>query len=124
MNSTLSVWNFDHNQVYSSVITDMTDLQSDIDFAVDNSGTMFVSSLDSLGNLNVYHKNSTATNWTQTTLPKANGSIGSFQADLAVHDDVVIAVKGSSNEYPLHTFNETWISHKATTPSTNGYSMW
>ena len=120
INSTLSVWNFDHNQISSSVITDMTDLQSDIDLAVDNNGTMFVSSLDSLGNLNVYHKNSTATNWTQTTLPKANGSIGSFQADLAVYNDVVIAVKGSSNEYPLHTFNETWTSHKATTPSTNG----
>ena len=120
INSTLSVWNFDHNQLYSSVITDMTDLQSDIDIAVDDNGTTFVSSLDSLGNLNVYHKNLTATNWTQTILPKANGSIGSFQADLAVHNDVVIAVKGSSNEYPLHTFDETWTSHKASTPTTNG----
>ena len=120
VNSTLSVWSFDHNQVNSSVITDMTDLQSDIDLAIDNNGTMFVSCLDSLGNLNVYHKNSSSINWTQTSLPRANGSIGSFQADIAVHNDVVIAVKGSSNEYPLHTFDETWTSHKAPTPSTNG----
>ena len=119
-NSTLSVWSFDHNNTTFDSITSLTDQQSDIDIAIRDDGEIFVSVLDSVGNLNVYSKSSNSTNWTSNSLPKANGSLGQFMADLEISDEVVIAISGTNNEYPLHTFDGNWSSHRAPSPQSSG----
>ena len=41
-------------------------------------------------------------------------------ADLEISDEVVIAISGTNNEYPLHTFDGNWSSHRAPSPQSSG----